>query len=630
MEQKKCNIKIYSLLFSSILLFIYFYTIKSLSEKHIISNIILYAISVVVFFVTYILSIIGLSKLKVVVTDAFEFVVAVLTSILGIGWFYKAYNEEIKPSYNVAVKFMRHNMPKAMYVIVLLAAFVVGISLISRKQEKRNTLLRISVGTIFVSIQTMLLYAPNILKDTFGGVYHADAYINSIVNVLNGTPYEYWTTSIYGHYGLFYFFPVYLLKRLGVNQWIAITISITLIGGICFVIENIIINKFIKNDILYVMTVIANAVITTQLYTGEYYQINPHRLIFPVVTLLLCYKYITCNKKNEITYLIILWSEAICSIVWNFESGLICIIIICLVCIYKQCESRGKIRLNIVLKNIGLIIGTFLMALIIVNLYNRICSGGIVHLKEFIYPIGSVEYIIENLWLPLGTPFLGHFLAIALFMGVNCYYLKNVVLLKLKHEDLMLILTACMGLGLMTYYMNRVVNGNMGIFAFEVILVLAMLLDKNDYLIYNYSKEKKVNIRTVKVIYCMGYFVLVSMCVATIGSIGPAIQQYYNGNYNTVELEAQLSLYEEYLPMDETVAFVGRYSAILASLLDRDKGIYMIDGEDLNPQGEEYLIGELSSYKWEYIFTDEYGSMYLPEGYSKIYENSGWSIYKND
>ena len=40
---------------------------------------------------------------------------------------------------------------------------------------------------------------------------HMNAYFNSIYNVLHGSPYTEYTTSIYGHYGILYKLPMKLL-----------------------------------------------------------------------------------------------------------------------------------------------------------------------------------------------------------------------------------------------------------------------------------------------------------------------------------------------------------------------------------------------------------------------------------
>lgn len=498
--------------------------------------------------------------------------------------------------------------------------------------------IRMIFGTIFVSIETLFLYAPNILRDTCGGVHHATAYITSIVNVLHRTPYEYWTTSIYGHYALLYSGPVSILKFFGINQWIAIAISIALFGAICFITETFLFHKLIKNDTLYILALVANALICTQIYRGgEYWQVNPHRKLFPALILTLIYGYYKADLKREKFYAIVLWIAASCSLIWNTEVGIVCVFIVFLAYIYKQSVKSNKISLLIIIQNIIIMLLSCLMAYWVVNFYNKIVGGGHVSFKEYIYPIGSVEYDIEMLWLPLGTPFIGYFFAMVLFLGVICFYMKKSMILKADNSEIMCMFCSVLGLGVMVYYMNRPVNSNMSIVAFEVVFVLVVLLDKNIHTIQDASMKIK-NINFSCVFYVIGMFILTSMCLSTIGSIGFAFEAYSQTVYNTEQLPAIIETLEEILPENSRVAFVGKSSAIFSSLLDRDKGIYVIDYEDRNPQGLQYIKDELASCQYDYIFWGNVneGELALPDDYQfddyqlcekMIFENMDHYIY---
>lgn len=364
-----------SLIISTMFLFLYFYAIKGVSDSQIVSNIVLYAGAIVVFMVIYCLMNLLTSRVKV--NKVAERVLTFIVVLLSLLWIVSAFFEEIKPDVNFAYSYLRHNMPLLLYVIILVAAFFFVLAII-RKKTDTSLILRIAIGVMFVVIETFFLYAPAIFNDSLGGTFHATAYVNSIVNVLHKTPYEYWTTSIYGHYGLFYFIPIKLLQLLGINQWIAITTSIAFFGGICFMAETLLIHKLIKNDSFYVLTVVANALINTQIYRGIYWQVNPHRLLFPALILLLSYYYYeTDNKNKEKKYLIFLWIISSLSIVWNFECGIICVLVCFLVCIYKQCVKANKIELGIIVKNIGIVVLVGFVAFLIVNIYNKFCGGGV-------------------------------------------------------------------------------------------------------------------------------------------------------------------------------------------------------------------------------------------------------------
>lgn len=629
--------RIYSFIIPTMSLFLFLFAVKGLSDNHTVSNIILYTGAIVVFLVTYLVSVIVLSR--VVLNKVVEKVLIFGTALFCVVWMISAfYKEAVVFPYYPSV-YVRHKMPALLYLFILLTSCVFVFSII-RKKSETSKLLRIMFGLLFVIIETLLLYAPNIFADTMGGTYHAEAYINSIVNVLHANPYEYWRTSIYGHYALLYYFPVKLLKLIGVNEWIAITTSIAFFGFVCFLSETILFNKLISNDFIYILTVIANAIVNTQLISGEYYQINPHRILFPAIMLLLSYYYYQSDKaKNEKIFYIILWVISSCSVVWNFETGLICTFICFLVCIYKQCVQAQKIKVSIIGKNFGFATLAGFMAVFSVNVYNRFCGGGWVSIKEYIYPIGNAEFNVEDLLtLPLGNPFMAHFFAMVLLLSVTCYQVLKIFLLKANVNDLMIVLTATLGLGIFTYYMNRVVNSNMSISAFEIILVLSLVLDNNIQIIQNAPiNVKKIGLS--QALYLIGIVVLTSMCLSTIGCIGTRIKTYYETVYNTDLLNMELLNYENAIREDGSVAFVGKNTTIISSMLDRDKGIYTMDyqdiinwsnGEIVNSQAIDYISSEIATCAWDYLFVHEDSLSYIPVEYYMIWhDRGGYYIYTN-
>lgn len=66
-----------------------------------------------------------------------------------------------------------------------------------------NTVGRIfRAGLIIIIAMIVILqtFSPNPFADLKGGVYHLDAYANSILNATKFIPYSYEVNSIYGHY----------------------------------------------------------------------------------------------------------------------------------------------------------------------------------------------------------------------------------------------------------------------------------------------------------------------------------------------------------------------------------------------------------------------------------------------
>ncbi len=72
--------------------------------------------------------------------------------------------------------------------------------------------------SLSMSFLTLLVaynfYTPEVFSETNRTVFYMDAYFNSIYNVLHGSPYTEYTTSIYGHYGILYKLPMKILEAI--------------------------------------------------------------------------------------------------------------------------------------------------------------------------------------------------------------------------------------------------------------------------------------------------------------------------------------------------------------------------------------------------------------------------------
>lgn len=605
MEKSKTDNRLLYIIFGSIVIFIYFYLVADISQAHKISNIILYAGSIGVFIMAYFLAALTFRDLTLNSKIGKFAGIALLGG--AILWFAKTYS--VEPSdicmYNGYYMhgYIRYNIPIGVYMCMLFSAFIIVIIMV-KNDATHSILLRVLVGANYIIVATILLYAPNIMADPFGTIAHADAYCNSIINVLHGMPYDIYRTSIYGHYGLFYFLPVSILRSFGMNQWIAITASIAMFGLITFASQIWVFNKLIKSDTLYILAVLANAMVNIQLYTGEYYQVLPHRVLFPSIVLAcILKKQYTEGKKQKIMQLL-LWILSSLAILWNVECGVICLFVVFLEFIYSKCKNKQKIDFIIICAGIVNAFISIAAAYICVNIYNYI-SGGIWNsIKTFIYPIASDEYHIEDLWLPLASPFMGHYIVIILFVGILCYHISDILLLTANNKVIFLILTSLMGLGVFTYYMNRVVITNMSIVGFEFVLAMVLLLDWHLPLLKT-LREIYIGLQYRSLIYLLGLFIISSMSIATIGSFGRRISDYYNSVYQIDRMHEAVQIFNDVLPEDDsTTAYVGHDLSVITAILDRDSKIYAIDFYDMNPQGIEHIKEELAKKQYEFILTN--------------------------
>ena len=485
-------------------------------------------------------------------------------------------------------------------------------------------------------METVLLYVPNVFLDNFGGLHHANAYVNSIINVLHFQSFEIFRTSIYGHYGLLYLIPVKCFEFILGNQWLAITATAAMFGMMTFLAESWLFNKLIKNDFIYTMAFLANAIVNIQMLYGIYYQILPQRVLFPALVLAGCLKFMEQERKHDRRFAIGMWITCMISVIWNFETGIVCSLVWLLTCIYWKCKKINKIDWKILLISFIELFAELLGSYVVVNIYNLLCGGTWNSIKEFIYPVASDEYkIIEMLQIGLGSPFIGYFLLICMFTGSICFFLGMIFTLKAEKEQIILCAASVMGLGLYTYYMNRACHDNMALIGFEFVFVLVILIEKIMDTTQS-SEYSKYHMGMEQALLAFGIFILVSMSISTIGSVPSTMEEHTNLQWNIANRKEYIDAYESFLgnASDTNIAIYGNAAQSIAASLDIDANIYMIDFEDLNPQGVTYLQHEIEENQWRYLWVIPGGrddclpEALVPGCYNLLMEWSGNFLYE--
>ena len=115
----------------------------------------------------------------------------------------------------VSYKYVWHNLPLPL-VITLTGIFCVMFFGLWRFREVplKTWILYLFYGGMTL-LMTYTFYTPNIFgRGQAADTAHGHAYFNSVYNVFHGSAYTEYTTSIYGHYALFYKLP---LKIMGGN-----------------------------------------------------------------------------------------------------------------------------------------------------------------------------------------------------------------------------------------------------------------------------------------------------------------------------------------------------------------------------------------------------------------------------
>lgn len=477
---------------------------------------------------------------------------------------------------------------------VLLMIFWFASSYLILNKKKRSKIFRVITSAILLCLCAFFIYESNPFKDMGGGPYHIEAYVYSIFNVSDYVPYSRFVTGIYGHYAIFYLIPVKIIS-LFVSKLNAVMICVAFFGLLTYLFSFMVLNKLIKNDVIFAVGSISICIFSF-MSAGNYYQLFPHRILFQPIILLYCL-YIIKKQRLSLLNIFIGYVIATLSIIWNFEVGLICLATLVLCLLIFDIYVQKKPIFTSVLNKIICALWSITAAYVLVNIYNCLCGGGWIDFGVFIYPLGSVEYdVVDLLQVQLDLPLSNYFMAIALFLGAFTYSLMDICKGRITMNHVMIMCMACLGLGVMVYYINRPVHGNLYIVMVPLIITLALIVD----------------IVNEKQLYCMpfktkGYYSLISkvcmlsllsMCLMSFVSIKVSIDKRLESSYERVSYD----LFIDSIEVPHNTAFVGMYTGVVCASINHENIIDTMDWEDINNGGWDYVWKQIEDAEIEYVF----------------------------
>ena len=320
------------------------------------------------------------------------------------------------------------------------------------------------------------MYTPNIYgRGEQGDNYHAHAYFNSVYNVYQGMPYTHNVTSIYGHYGLLFKIPMKLVH----GDFRAFVMMIAGLGTLTYMCAFLILQMLISSRTLRVLAAVALTFPVLGMRGGYYWQVWPHRVLFPV--LLLFYGTVILKKKRSN-----LWTGLggylICllAILWNTETGLI--LTLSWAGLYiSRLLSRKKWKIRELVFSTGAQCGGMIFAFAgaygIVNLYNFCKHSPMNSVRDFLIPLLSDGYMTDILHLDLPMYPSAYMAVITLFligaaMGIAGWFGDKE---ERKWETDLIFLLSVGALGCLVYYMNRPSYHNLDCISIPTVLFAAYL-----------------------------------------------------------------------------------------------------------------------------------------------------------
>ncbi|MDO4619644.1 MAG: hypothetical protein Q4B09_03380 [Lachnospiraceae bacterium] len=544
-----------------------------------------------------------------------RFLIAVLYGLYSVSGaslvflIYKIYANEcnLYPG-SAAPTYLRQMVPHKIYFIAIffLAASLLFTVTRLKDESVQNKKMRAALAVVFAAVSALALYCPNIFTDRGAGAMHIHAVLNSMIHAANHVPYDDFNCSIYGHYGLL---CVPLVKLLG-NDLYACMQTLSVVGFIAFLAAFYTAHKLIRSDIMYFIALLGMTGTTTILTRrGQYFQINPLRLLFPCLMLAVIAGLASrTSKVSKIISHILALLCGIAAVIWNFETGLFCVAVMMCVLVFRVLYRHPIFSKQ----TIGSILLACLYGLVcisaawgIVGKWN-IANGGTANtFRQFVYPLFSGTYNVNNLRLPLPSVYFLYFFEILLF------FMTLIIVLRLQHNketgdeavDTLRFAVALSGLSSLIYFMNRAAYGNMSITHLQLCMLLASW---GEYALTVTKENRREKLGTPSRWLS---FVIASVLFG--GSVWMAvegtlyIQVCYDYRatsvWNTESMNEGIEKIRAEVP-EEALAF-GTYVPEVYFQLGRDTGCVVTDWSDMNDLNRSHALA-LAKY-YNYVFTSD-------------------------
>lgn len=557
--------------------------------------------------------------------------VTVMSFLFFGGLFVSVYFMETKVFAYENFKLIRHILPPYFYIIfILLVSW--GMFTLVRKNMNFYGGGRTFVAGLLSFAMGILFYAPNVFLDTYGSIFHTHAYQNSIINVMELQPYSDYSTSIYGHYGLFY----YPLVKLFGDDMRAISISIAVIGVFAFACMFYVLSCLMKKDVVFILTCLAVCAGEVEFYwSGQYYQMAPHRWVFPALLLaIVCRSTVLSCKKEKLIFHILLCM----SMIWNLETGIVLEGAYICYSIYSDIQYEGKINLKILKSFFYSIISVsidFAMGYILVNIYNLLTGGSWNSIIDYIFPFMSNKYSIDSLTTPLPGIASFYMMEMLIFLGTSVWCIMKLFTKEHENEKVFrsLFFNALSGLGGMVYFINRTAYANITICHFQTVVILGIFIDtywrkKTDVHFKSFLRNDVEKLLR-SFVAVLSLIVVTALSVSTIFYYGGALTRRVNNSWRADEFIEFAEQVDENVP-DGVMAF-GMGVPEIYFQLGRDTRCHVLDWSDMNEYVREKILAELKDEK--VLFAQEGALNYMfPDQNYKIlwditYERMGWVDY---
>lgn len=427
------------------------------------------------------------------------------------------------------------------------------------------------------------MYTPNIFgRGEQSDSYHGHAYFNSVYNIYQGMPYTHNVTSIYGHYALFFKTPMELVH----GDFKAFVMMIAIICAVAYFCAFMVLQILVQSPLLRIIGAVAMAFPVLGMRGGYYWQVWPHRVIFPMILLL--YGAIIL-KKNIRGF----WSAAIgyficlLAVLWNTETGLFLTVSWAAMYVSRY-FSRNRFKIQsflrmIILNCVGMVFSVF-GAYGVVNAYNIMKHSPANSLEDFLVPLLSGNYMTGVLHLDMPLYPCAYMAVMTLFLVGIAFGLSGWFYNEKSgnwKKDLIFLLSVG-ALGCLVYYINRPAYHNLDCIALPAVILSAYIGQRG----LNFIRQNEWIVcekLSFSHLMCAGVGIICAASVIAM-STGTALQFSQNSkikeNFHNMEEFDELAAEVAEIVPENTPAF-GINIPEIYSLLHRRTECFTMDFSDM-------------------------------------------------
>lgn len=482
-----------------------------------------------------------------------------------------------------------HDLPLALGISVCLAAGIACLLLFVSGRDIPGFVVWpcyiLAAVACFLSTLTINIIAAD--------THHGVAYLESIFNVYYGAPYNAETMGVYGHYGIFFGLALRLLDK-GI-----VTLSV-MIAGIAAAVSlccSYILHSLTKRNWLRIVGTLSCSFTVLTLRVNNYYQVQPHRIIFPILLLSLLIWQCKHNRwglgSKFFDYIVVALA-----ILWNTESGLFCMIGLTGALTVQSLLSNKLFSYSLLkdsIIHIILCLFSLFSAIGIEILYNRLCFWYDFDIKLFFAPLFLPNYMDGILRADMPIQNSAWIYVLVLFAGLLLLSLRDTTLFSATSpkddnganmQAPFLSALAIFGLLNFSYYANRAAYYNLDIVMQLAALALCYLAntDRSRFIRLFASGESVVHtLQHALSAVCM--VILAALFIQSIIFCPNLLKtKYESGHWNTQSIRTICNEIQQHVPKD-TYAF-GPAISIYYQTMHWDTQGHYTDFSDLSVYGD--------------------------------------------